>query len=294
MLERDPRIGPIPPSRESGHLILAVMIGLTVTAIMLTAAIQQWSVVERREKEEELIFRGNQYVKAIKRYQMEHGGAFPTSLELLIQPGPRRLRYIRKLFRDPLAPDGKWGILLADPSGRGFINPNALPPEKEGVPGLEDLGRGLRDSFNQKLAGAARTNELRKSMFEKRSGLFDEPTGDPEGKVSVTAPGQPAGPIVGVVSLYDESSFRRFRDTENYTEWTFTVFDLENQQQGQQQALTPVPTPGSGIGPGGAQTILGGHSGAVGGSTPLPFGPLKPGQFGNKGPRPPNQGKPPN
>jgi len=247
---------------ESGHLLLVVMMGLLVMAIMLGAAVQQWSTVQRRENEEELIFRGNQYVKAIKRYQAEHGGALPTSLEILVEPGPRRLRYIRKLFRDPMVPDGKWGILLAHPSGKGYINPNAPTPTGEGeVPGLEDLGKGLSDSGKDEYRAYKSSKSSRGKSFAVQSGwpaAGDTSFGDPAEKKSVTAPGQPVGPIVGVVSLANEVSFRIYREHENYTEWAFNIFEDGPQGQTQQQALTPVATPGAGVGPGGAQTITGG------------------------------------
>src|SRR5262245_23925045 len=188
------------------------MIGLTVMAIFLTVVAQQWSTLERREKEKELVFRGNQYIKAIKKYQQEHGGAYPTRLESLMELGPRRLRYIRKLYRDPMAPDGKWGILLADPSGKGFINPNA-PPTEEGVPGLEDLGKGL--SMDEKIRNSNLRNNGRMKLFAGKGGLsdWDNPEEDSvDGKESVTAPGQPTGPIVGVVSLWDSESFKRYHE----------------------------------------------------------------------------------
>ena len=247
---------------ESGHLLLAVMIGLTVMLIFLTVAAQQWSSLERRENEKELIFRGNQYTKAIRKYQMEHGGAYPTSLESLIEPGPRRFRYIRKLFRDPMAPDGKWGILIADPTGKGFINPNA-PPEKEGIAGLEDLGQGLSSKVEDEIRTSTLRNEGRRKVFAKRSGFEDwnhpSPSEEKEGKESVTAPGQPTGPIVGVVSLWEQTSFRRYHEHENYVEWTFSVFDMMDQnQQANKQPVAPVPTPGVNIGPGRGTTMWGG------------------------------------
>jgi type II secretory pathway pseudopilin PulG len=255
------RRGPAPGGSkdpESGHLLLVVMLG---------AAVQQWSAVQRRENEEELIFRGKQYVRAIKLYQAEHGGALPTSLEILVKPGPRRLRYIRKLFRDPMAPDGKWGILLAHPSGRGYINPNAPPPtEGEGVPGLEDLGTGLKSGSQDEFQEykSRKTSRGKSSGFQSGNALGlptsgDTAIGDAAGKESVTAPGQPLGPIVGVVSLADQTSFRLFREHENYTEWAFNIFEDGDQGQNQQQqARTPVATPGVGVGPGGQQTIWGG------------------------------------
>ena len=306
-------------SRESGHLLIAVMIGITLMLIFMTVVAQQWSSLERRENEKELIFRGNQYAKAIRKYQGEHGGAYPTSLESLMELGPRRLRYIRKLYRDPMAPDGKWGVLIADPSGKGFINPNA-PPEAQGVEGLEDLGKGLEE-FDEKLNAANRRNQGKLKISDARNraaGLTDWTSQDKDekgidGKVTITAPGQPVGPIAGVVSLWDQMSFRRYHDHENYTEWTFSVFDLGDQKQQAQQPPGMAPTPGMGLGPGGQQTIItpggcvgancppnggaGGGGGRGGGGA---GGGGRGGSGGQGGPPPPgdgrqiNPGKPPN
>jgi type II secretory pathway pseudopilin PulG len=262
---------------ESGHLLLIVMMGLVVMSIMLGAAVRQWSAIQRRENEEELIFRGNQYVKAIKLYQSEHGGALPTSLEILVKPGPRRLRYIRKLFRDPMMPDGKWGILLADPSGKGYINPNAPPPTGQGdVQGLEDLGKGLKSST---LDGKLKISNLRNSTREKAffgssggSALDETPTGNPDSTIaSVTAPGQPVGPIVGVVSLADQSSFRLYRQHENYGEWAFNIFeDAGPNNNMQKQPVSQAPSMGSGLGPGASTSFPGGPGGQNPQPAPMP------------------------
>ncbi len=269
---------------ESGHLLLIVMMMLVVMSIMLGAVVQQWSAVQRRENEEELIFRGKQYVAAIKQYQKEHGGALPTSLEILIKPGPRNLRYIRRLYRDPMVPDGKWGILLADPSGRGFINPNMKAPTGEGeVEGLEDLGKGMKSSSSDGMfkTAAPRTPAGSRtfSIGTGASDLSETPTGNADPTVqSVTAPGQPVGPIVGVVSLSDQTSFRLYKQHENYTEWTFNIFEEGKQGQNQQQApQAPWATPGVGIGPGASTGIRGGVGGTVGVPGGLPTMPNFPG-----------------
>ena len=89
------------PRRDEGAaLLIILMIIVTITSIALAAATQAWSVTWRRDNEEELIFRGNQYVDAILAYRKEHQGQFPSNLDDLFKPGPRRLRYIRKLYRD--------------------------------------------------------------------------------------------------------------------------------------------------------------------------------------------------
>ena len=111
---------------EGAGLLIILMIGVTVSIIALTAAVQSWSVTWRRDSEEELIARGNMYVDAILAYRKDHGGQFPTNLEDLAEQGPRRVRYIRRLYEDPIAPNGKWGLLYLMPGGQGIYDPG--PP----------------------------------------------------------------------------------------------------------------------------------------------------------------------
>lgn len=83
-------------------MLTVLSIGLMVAAPILKTQIQ-------REKEEELIFRGNQYVEAIRLYQAKNPGKYPESLEELIDPDER---FIRKLYKDPMSKDGEWKVIL--------------------------------------------------------------------------------------------------------------------------------------------------------------------------------------
>src|SRR3989449_6432281 len=111
----DHRLG----NEEAGAILIIFMVALAVAVIALGAATQAWSATWRRDNEEELIFRGNQYVDAILAYRKEHQGQFPSNLDDLFKPGPRRLRYIRKLWRDPVTRHGKWGLLYLMPGRQG-------------------------------------------------------------------------------------------------------------------------------------------------------------------------------
>ena len=108
--------------KEAGSFLVVIMVIVAITSIALGAAVQSWTVRLRRDKEEELIFRAQQYVKAILAYRKEHAGQFPTNLEDLFKPGPRQLRYIRKLYKDPLMENGRWGLLYLVPGGRAVID----------------------------------------------------------------------------------------------------------------------------------------------------------------------------
>ena len=87
---------------------------MAVMAVMLSVAMPTWSHMIRREKEEELIFRGTQYARAINQYQRKFANASPASLDVLIEQ-----RLLRKKFRDPLSPnkDGEFQMLYLQNQG---------------------------------------------------------------------------------------------------------------------------------------------------------------------------------
>jgi type II secretory pathway pseudopilin PulG len=95
-------------SAKAGYAMAGLLVALSVMAVLLSVALPAWSHMIRREREEELIFRGNQYARAINLYQRKFANASPPSLDILIQQ-----RLLRKKFKDPLSPneDGEFQLL---------------------------------------------------------------------------------------------------------------------------------------------------------------------------------------
>ena len=92
---------------QAGYNMVILVVAVTVLNVMLAMALPAWSHLIRRDKEEELRSRGLQYAEAIRVFQMRYG-RLPVRLEELIEVKPRS---IRRLWTEPLAADGKWGIL---------------------------------------------------------------------------------------------------------------------------------------------------------------------------------------
>jgi len=90
---------------------LILLFAVFLITIGLTIVFPVWETQIRREKEIELIHRGNQYVEAIRLFQQKNPGKFPSSLEDLLQD-----RYIRRLFSDPMTPAGNWNLILIPPA----------------------------------------------------------------------------------------------------------------------------------------------------------------------------------
>ncbi|MBN2409627.1 MAG: type II secretion system protein [Candidatus Aminicenantes bacterium] len=180
-------------SRPSGYVLIILLFLITSMAIGLMVAVPVWQTQIQREKEEELIFRGNQYVEAVRIYQLKKPGAFPRSLDELVEE-----KCIRRLYEDPMSPDGAWKIILLPvepaPSGRPQTS---RAPARTGTP-----NPGRERAFSAQVVLVA-----------------------PQAALSSIRNAQ----ILGVVSSSTQKSFRVYHSEESYDRWLFFYgYDPEN------------------------------------------------------------------
>lgn len=126
----------------------ALLIGMSVAAVLMTAVMPVWKQMAQREKEAELVFRGEQYARAIGLYQKRSGpGVLPPNLDVLVEG-----RFLRKKFTDPVT--GEDFDLLSPAQAAGGTSPTAAagrggqvqgrgtPPGSGTVAGVAPGGRG--------------------------------------------------------------------------------------------------------------------------------------------------------
>jgi type II secretory pathway pseudopilin PulG len=98
-----------------GLLALVVLIG-----ILLAAAGQVSSAAIQREREAQLLWVGHQYRAAIGRYHRQRR-AYPQTLEELLGPADRSapllVRFLRRLYPDPMGNGAEWVLIQAPGSG---------------------------------------------------------------------------------------------------------------------------------------------------------------------------------
>jgi type II secretory pathway pseudopilin PulG len=99
---------------DRGFMMVAILIGMGVAAIMMTAALPSWRQQVQRTREEELIFRGTQYARAIALYSIRNRGALPMDVDTLVSQ-----HFLRKKWKDPIT--GKDFQLV----GIGIVQPGA-------------------------------------------------------------------------------------------------------------------------------------------------------------------------
>src|SRR5438445_7993833 len=75
----------------------ALLVAMRIMAIMLTVVMPVWKHAAQREKEDELVFRGLQYVHAIGMFQRKFANAYPPNIDVLVEQ-----RFLRKKFKDPI------------------------------------------------------------------------------------------------------------------------------------------------------------------------------------------------
>ncbi len=219
----------------------ALLVAVAVMTVAMTVALPAWRTAVRREKEEELVFRGRQYVRALQLYQRKFATAYPPDVDTLVAQ-----KFLRKKFKDPMVEDGEFDILY------------------QGTPLTLSIGQGSGPEGSQ--PGAQRVTPGQRLTFDSRSGAVTP--GTPIGGVVVGGVvggmvGGPRGGIIGVRSKSTDASIRIYNGATHYNEWLF-VFVPATGGRGQ---IRPGGGPGGGRGgPGGPR---GGPSGPGGQGGPF-------------------------
>jgi len=263
----------------------ALLIMLAVMAILMTVAMPVWRHQAQREKEAELVFRGEQYARAVALYRFKNSqvqNALPASIDVLVDG-----RFLRKKYKDPMTKDGEFlPIQMATQAGPGI-----QPPQQQGTPPPQP------------------------------GTTPPPPTGGARGGGRGT-PGAPIalGGIQGVRSKSTENSIGSYRGQTRYDQWAFTYMNaprpggsmpvtntgeggfpntsgpngINNNNRGNRGSNPNSGTGGPG-GPGGSRGGTRGGPGGRSGSQPgSSFGPdmnFPPVQQPPQGGRPPGSGR---
>jgi type II secretory pathway pseudopilin PulG len=128
---------------QRGFTYMTVLFMVAIMAGGLALVGEVWSTSNAREREAELLHVGNEYRKAIERYYLTGPQRqYPKSLaDLLKDPRqPGTVRYLRKLYPDPITGKEEWGLVKS--ADGGFAGVHSL---SEAAP-LKSAGFAVRDA----------------------------------------------------------------------------------------------------------------------------------------------------
>src|SRR6267142_1884239 len=126
-------MSPSAPVQRSndGFAMAALLAAMTVMAIFLAMALPAWRTATQREKETELIFRGQQYARAIVLFQRKYANTFPPNVDILLNE-----HFLRKKYKDPMTEDGEFQVIYANqqasaqPSAGGTVPTQGQPQQR--------------------------------------------------------------------------------------------------------------------------------------------------------------------
>lgn len=176
-------------------MLFGVLIGVTLVGVGLMAANTLWSQVLQREREAELLFRGEAVVRAIERFQQDRPGTLPDTLEELVEG-----KYLRRAWNDPFT--GRPFRLLRQEAGAG----NA------GAEGFDSMAALMDEGMD-----AAAVEHLTARAGERTPGPAPAAADEED---SAGTRDTPAG-IIGVASTSDLLSFRIYQGARRYRDWRF-------------------------------------------------------------------------
>src|SRR5215813_10236255 len=227
---------------EHGYILLLLMLWITLMVIAATAAVPSITFQIRRDREEELIHRGVQYSRAIRRY-VKKLGRYPTRIEDL--ENTNNLRFLRKRYKDPVT--GREFRLLHLGEVQVSFGPGIAGASRAAGPvqGVPTLGGALLNSGGAKPSPtpkASSSDDSQKEVdpLDTEAGEKASPMPADNEDSKDSLPGiaddwskqvAGGGPIVGVVSTSSQKSIREFNHKNRYNQWQF-IYDPASDRGG--------------------------------------------------------------
>jgi hypothetical protein len=209
---------------------LVLVLFVFLLSIGLLAMCQKLDFEIRRDREEELIHRGVEYSRAVRRF-VKTFGYYPNSVEAL--ESTNNIRFLRKRYKDPIT--GKDFKFLHMNDLQAYSGP-AAPAIPKVIPKASEVklrkpppgSEPSSDPPAAAVAADAPSNDESSdqpaaddSASESAGALPPDPSEAPATDDSETPPG---GPIVGVASISSGKTIREFNKKDHYDQWQF-VYD---------------------------------------------------------------------
>jgi type II secretory pathway pseudopilin PulG len=145
-----------PPSNLGGFTFLGLMMVIAIMGVALLAVGEVWHTAQRREKEQSLLFVGDQFRNAIHAYYQHAPAAnkqqpYPTSLEDLLKDPryPSTQRYLRQLYLDPIRGSAEWGLLKKGDGIYGVYSLSEEAPIKQSNFRLADKDLESKSKYSE-------------------------------------------------------------------------------------------------------------------------------------------------
>jgi hypothetical protein len=206
-------------SEESGFAFILALVAIIVMVALTATVLEIGATQNRRAHEEEAIWRGNQYVRAIRLYYHKTG-KYPQTIDDLTKGLPE-LHFLRQQYKNPMDPgEGAWRFVYVNQAGQIIgstryatlqqmalidLNGGAMPgtqqiPGQPGIPvsALSNSGSNSDSSQGQNPAnGNGSGDGSNGTVPPGGSGAPNAPGGQPPQSQDPSQQGNPQPPAAG-------------------------------------------------------------------------------------------------
>src|SRR5690242_15278516 len=235
---------------ESGYAYLMALFMVLTLVVGSQVVLRNMVTEARSRRDEDMIWRGNQYIRAIRMYYRKTGH-YPQKEEDLVKGVPN-LHFLRaEAMKDPMnkAGDGEWGFIYTNAAGQIFgsskygslqqmvimdMNGGKMPEPQQNQNGMGSSPQGSPAGNNTPPAQLPGTAGGGLPAFgQAGAGVFPKPTGPVDSPII-------GGQLSGVVSKAEGTPVRVYKGGKTYKEWEFIWNPLEEQARAVQQGLGQV------------------------------------------------------
>jgi type II secretory pathway pseudopilin PulG len=294
--------------RQRGYMMITLMLALAMITLAMLAVLPGIKQQIMRDREEEMIHRGNSYMRAIQHFYTKFG-RYPNRVEEL--ENTNNLRFLRKRYTDPMNIDPVThkerpfkfltqaditlnnGPVLGQTTGQSgsggagglsgqsafgaspFSSPQSGPGSLGAQPGGAQQTSTTASTSASSDSGSSSSNGS--SSGSSSSGNSPDTGGASTGPGSSSPSSSPngqtfgGGPILGVASTSKSKTIRVFFDKNHYNDWFFIYMQLTSIGSGSTGLLTGPINPNGTTGVGGLTPGLT-PAGATSGQGPSGFG----------------------
>ena len=238
--------------RDRGYILLYLMFLVAVLAISLVTILPSIKFVMRRDAEQEMVHRGEQYRRAVRRYYRKMG-SYPATLDVL--ENVNNMRFLRKRYKDPVNRNQDFKVLTQVDLMKAMGTALSM---NGGIAGAQTLGQPIgtdataTDANGANAAATASDTNASGPTAADPNAAANQGQVATSGSANTTAPvtppngtgttlpftsisgqptagGQMAGgaAIVGVASLSNAKTIRIYNKKDHYKDWLF-IYDPTN------------------------------------------------------------------
>jgi len=232
---------------EQGYMLLYLLFLVAILSISLVTIVPKLKFVLQREREQEMVHRGEQYRRAVRRYYRKMG-AYPPTLDVL--ESTNNLRFLRKRYKDPINKNQDFKVVTQMELMKAMATSLS---NNTGVAGAQTLGQPIGSdnptgdpgpaSAPVAAAPAAPTPapdpSANASDPSSQTGIANSDPNNRSPLPFTPVVPQSQGPtlgggiggLVGVVSASNDETIRIYNKKNHYKDWLF-IYDPTSDRGG--------------------------------------------------------------